>query len=55
MNHFGIAVRNLFTSSDDVDNNNILETSRHTIFEKIDPAKYFRITVSIENYFSCVI
>lgn len=54
MNHFGIAVKNLFASSaDDVENNNILETSRYSesIFEKIDPAKYFRITVSILGEF----
>lgn len=50
MNHFGTAVRNLFSSNDDdILNNNILETSRHAdpIFEKIDPEKYFRIHVSV--------
>lgn len=50
MNQFGSAVRNLFSSSDeDLSNNNILETAHHSapIFEKIDPEKYFRITVSI--------
>lgn len=49
MNQFGVAVKNLFAASEDRnENNNILETSRHSepIFEKIDPAKYFRITVS---------
>lgn len=49
MNQFGSAVRNLFVTSDsDLSNNNILETNHHSqpIFEKIDPAKYFRITVS---------
>lgn len=51
MNHFGSAVKGLFSTSDnDLRNNNILETAHHSqpIFEKIDPAKYFRITVS--NY-----
>lgn len=48
MNQFGTAVRNLFSSNEDILNNNILETSRHVdpIFEKIDPEKYFRIHVS---------
>lgn len=49
MNQFGTAVRNLFSSNDDILNNNILETSRHAdpIFEKIVPEKYFRIHVSM--------
>lgn len=50
MNQFGSAVKNLFSTSDnDLANNNILETTHHShpIFEKIDPAKYFSITVSI--------
>lgn len=52
MNHFGSAVQRLFSTSDnDLTNNNILETAHHSqpVFEKIDPAKYFRITVSINR------
>lgn len=47
MNQFGSAVRNLFVNSNS-SNDNILETAHHAqpIFEKVDPAKYFRINVS---------
>lgn len=48
MNQFGAAVKNLFSSENDLANNNILETAHHsnTIFEKIDTDKYFSIKVS---------
>lgn len=50
MNHFGAAVKNLFSSgeNDDFVNNNILETAHHSqlVFEKIDTNKYFQIRVS---------
>lgn len=52
MNHFGSAVQRLFSTSDnDLTNNNILETTHHSqpVFEKIDPAKYFRINVRINR------
>lgn len=44
---FGSAVKKVFSSENDLANNNILETTHHTkpVFEKIDPEKYFRITV----------
>lgn len=44
---FGSAVKKAFSSESDLENNNILETTHHTnsVFEKIDPEKYFRITV----------
>lgn len=54
MNQFGSAVRNLFVNSNDSPtSNNILETAHHSqpIFEKIDPAKYFRINLNVStNY-----
>lgn len=46
---FGSAVKRVFsTENNDFENNNILETTHHSkpIFEKINPEKYFRITVS---------
>lgn len=49
MNHFGSAVKDLFsTLHTDTVNKNILETAHHSqsVFEKINPDKYFRITVS---------
>lgn len=48
MNQFGSAVRNLFNSNDGSTNENILETAHHSqpTFEKVNPAKYFRINVS---------
>lgn len=53
MNQFGSAVRNLFVNSNSSSpsNNNILETAHHSqpIFEKIDPAKYFRINVNVST------
>lgn len=41
------AVKKVFASDSDLENNNILETTHHSnpIFEKINPEKYFRITV----------
>lgn len=46
---FGSAVKRVFSSDNELENNNILETAHHSkpIFEKINPDKYFRITVSI--------
>lgn len=52
MNQFGSAVRNLFVNSDSSpSSNNILETAHHSqpIFEKIDPAKYFRIHLNVST------
>lgn len=52
MNQFGSAVRNLFNNSDSSPtSNNILETAHHSqpIFEKIDPAKYFRIHLNVST------
>lgn len=48
MNQFGAAVKNLFSSENDLMNNNILETAHHSrpIFEKIDTDKYYSIKVS---------
>lgn len=54
----GIAVKKVFTSDNDVENNNILETTHHSkpIFEKINPEKYFRIsTVSNEITAFCTV
>lgn len=53
MNHFGTAVKNLFTSDNNLTNNNILETAHHSkpIFEKIDTDKYFGIRVSRDGIF----
>lgn len=52
---FGSAVKKVFSSDNDLENNNILETTHHSkpIFEKINPEKYFRITVrkTITEYF----
>lgn len=46
---FGSAVKRVFSNDSDSENNNILATAHHSkpIFEKINPDKYFRITVSM--------
>lgn len=43
----GSAVKKVFSSDSVLENNNILETTHHSkpIFEKINPDKYFRLTV----------
>ncbi|XP_031618776.1 sorting nexin-32 isoform X2 [Contarinia nasturtii] len=48
---FGSAVKKVFSSDDNLENNNILETTHHSkpIFEKINPDKYFRITDSADE------